>query len=98
LRGGAGAARRPALCELVPWFIVAFLAVAALRSAGLIPTAALPPVKAIAALLTTISMAGLGLGVDIRAVTAAGPRVTAAVTLSLLVLGLLSAALITRVG
>ena len=98
LRDGAGAARRPALHDLVPWFIVAFLAVAALRSAGLIPAAALPPIKATAALLTTISMAGLGLGVDIRAVAAAGPRVTAAVTFSLVVLGLLSAALINRVG
>ena len=98
LRGGAGAASRLALHELVPWFIVAFLAVAALRSVGLIPPSALPVLKSIAAILTTISMAGLGLGVDIRAVTAAGPRVTAAVTLSLLVLGLLSATLIHRVG
>ncbi len=33
-----------------------------------------------------MAMAGLGLGVDLRHVAAAGPRVTLAVTLSLLIL------------
>ena len=88
----------PALHELVPWFIVGFLAVLALRSSGLIPVAALAPIKATASLLTTISMAALGLGVDVRVVARAGVRVTAAVTLSLVVLGAISLGLIRLLG
>ncbi len=88
----------PALHELVPWFIVGFLLVLALRSLGLIPKAMLPPTKTAATLLTTVSMAALGLGVDIRVVAHAGLRVTAAVTLSLLVLGAISLGLIRLLG
>ncbi len=88
----------PALHELVPWFIVGFLIVLAIRSLGLIPEAMLPPIKTTAALLTTVSMAALGLGVDIRVVAQAGLRVTAAVTLSLVVLGAISLGLIRLLG
>lgn len=88
----------PALHELVPWFIVGFLAVLALRSAGLIPLALLRPIAATATLFTTVSMAALGLGVDIRVVAQAGLRVVAAVTLSLVVLGAISLALIRGLG
>jgi uncharacterized membrane protein YadS len=56
------------------------------------------PLKNIAALLTTISMAALGLGVDIRSVARAGLRVTTAVTLSLLMLGGISLGLIRFLG
>jgi uncharacterized integral membrane protein (TIGR00698 family) len=86
-------ARLP-LHRLVPWFIVGFLALAALRSANLLPYALLRPVAASADLLTIISMAALGLGTDVRAVARAGARVVAAVTLSLLVLGAVSLCLI----
>ncbi len=41
---------------------------------------------------------GLGLGVDVRVVARAGLRVTAAVTASLVVLGIVSFALIRLVG
>jgi len=84
----------PALHELVPWFILGFLIVAAFRSFGLIPEAMLVPLAAIASLLTTVSMAALGLGVDVRVVASAGVRVTAAVTASLVILGLISLGLI----
>ena len=84
----------PALHQLVPWFIVAFLLVAALRSLGLIPTALLAPTAFLANALTTVSMAALGLGVDVRVVARAGLRVSAAVTLSLIVLGAISLGLI----
>jgi uncharacterized integral membrane protein (TIGR00698 family) len=86
------------LRELVPWFIAGFLLVLVLRSAGLIPKPALAPIKNTAALLTTISMAGLGLGVDIRAVAQAGLRVTTVVTLSLIILAAISYALIRLLG
>ena len=92
-RGGA-----PALHELVPWFIVGFLIVLAIRSFGLIPDTMVSPIKVVAALLTTVSMAALGLGVDIRVVARAGLRVTAAVTLSLVVLGGISLGLIRLLG
>ena len=85
---------RPKLSQLVPWFIVGFLAVATLRATAILPPASIDPIKAAAALLTTVSMAGLGLGVDIRVVGRAGAAVTAAVTLSLLVLCAISLALI----
>ena len=56
------------------------------------------PTSLIANLLTTVSMAALGLGVDIRIVAKAGLRVTTAVTLSLIVLGLISFGLIHLIG
>ena len=89
---------KPALHQLVPWFIVGFLLVAAMRTAGLIPSPVLQPTSLIANLLTTVSMAALGLGVDIRVVAKAGLRVTTAVTLSLIVLGLISFGLIHLIG
>jgi uncharacterized integral membrane protein (TIGR00698 family) len=88
----------PALHELVPWFIAGFLIVLAVRSFGLIPVGLLPPIKTAATLLTTVSMAALGLGVDIRVVAQAGVRVTVAVTLSLVVLGAISLGLIRLLG
>jgi uncharacterized integral membrane protein (TIGR00698 family) len=96
LAGRSGA--RPPLHRLVPWFILGFLGLAALRSAGLLPTAALPPVAEVATLLTILSMAALGLGVDIRVVAKAGPRVTTAVTASLLLLGGIAFGLIRLLG
>jgi uncharacterized integral membrane protein (TIGR00698 family) len=95
----ASTARRwPAFRELVPWFIIGFLVLAVARSAGLIPEGFATPLRVIAGLLTTIAMAALGLGVDVRTVAKAGPRVTAAVTGSLIVLGIISYALIRFVG
>jgi uncharacterized integral membrane protein (TIGR00698 family) len=92
------AKRRLRLREFVPWFIVGFLIVAVARSSGMIPDAAVKPVARVAAILTTISMAALGLGVDVRVVAEAGLRVTLAVTLSLGVLALISLALIHAIG
>jgi len=85
---------RPALHRLVPWFIVGFLLIAGVRTAGVIPIPVLQPTAIVANLLTTVSMAALGLGVDIRVVAKAGMRVTGAVTLSLIVLGFISLGLI----
>lgn len=87
-----------ALHHLVPWFIIGFLALAGLRSVGFIPHMALAPAGIAANWLTVISMAALGLSTDLRSVAAAGLRVTAAVTLSLLVLGAISFALIRALG
>ncbi|OYV49423.1 MAG: hypothetical protein B7Z78_13640 [Rhodospirillales bacterium 20-60-12] len=86
--------RKLKLQQLVPWFIIGFLLVLVVRSLELIPQPTLGPIKNIAAILTTVSMAALGLGVDVRAVARAGIRVTTAVTLSLIVLGVISLTLI----
>ena len=86
--------RGPALHEMVPWFIAGFLVLMLARSVGLIPAAALPPLTHAVGLLTTVAMAGLGLGVDVRVVARTGVRVTLAVTVSLIVLGMMSCALI----
>lgn len=98
IAGERPARNRPPLHHLVPWFIIGFLALVGLRSAGLIPHVAIAPANEIATLLTVVSMAALGLGVDIRTVAQAGARVTAAVVLSLVVLGGVSLALIHALG
>ncbi|HZH52750.1 MAG TPA: YeiH family protein [Microvirga sp.] len=84
--------------RFVPWFIVGFLGLAALRSAGLIPDAVLKAVLPAATLLTVVSMAALGLGVDLKVLGRVGGRVTLAVTLSLLVLIAISLGLIRLIG
>lgn len=73
--------------KMVPWFIIGFLVLAALRSCNLVPVSSLAPIKTSADLLTVVSMAALGLGTDLKTVAGAGLRVTTAVVLSLLILG-----------
>jgi uncharacterized integral membrane protein (TIGR00698 family) len=90
--------RRTRLSELVPWFIIGFLVVLAIRSMGLIPQNIVPVITRIAALLTTVAMAALGLGVDVRVVARTGLRVTLAVTASLIALGVMSYGLILLTG
>jgi len=84
--------------HLVPWFIVGFLVLMTLRSAGGLPAAVLVPAHAASAWLTSMSMAALGLGVDARAVLRAGGKVMTTVVVSLVGLGVISWALIILVG
>jgi uncharacterized integral membrane protein (TIGR00698 family) len=95
---GAVAKGRMPWHKLVPWFIDGFLLLAVLRSFGLLPEAVLAPAATAATALTVISMAALGLSTDLGSVAKAGGRVTAAVTLSLLVLGAISFGLIRLLG
>nr|WP_236960273.1 putative sulfate exporter family transporter [Methylobacterium durans] len=98
---GATAQGRPthlSFFRLVPWFILGFMTLAGLRSLGLIPDGAAGPLKQVASYLTVVSMAALGLGVDVRALARVGGRVTAAVTASLVVLIAISLALIYALG
>jgi uncharacterized integral membrane protein (TIGR00698 family) len=92
--GVAGPVPRPGLLYLIPWFIIGFLVLATARSGGVIPNALLGPILTSAKILTVISMAALGLGVDLRVVGRVGGRVTVAVVVSLLVLIAISIALI----
>lgn len=91
---GTARAKRFDLAHLVPWFIVGFLVMVACRSMGLVPIGAIAPIGRVATLLTVVSMAALGLGVDVRTVAKAGGKVTAAVVLSLLGLGAISMTLL----
>jgi uncharacterized membrane protein YadS len=84
--GKAPASDRLNYFQIVPWFIIGFLLLAGLRSFELLPADWANPLLKVAGLLTTISMAALGLGVDVRVIGRVGGRVTAAVTLSLLLL------------
>ncbi|HEX5580165.1 MAG TPA: putative sulfate exporter family transporter [Gemmatimonadaceae bacterium] len=88
---GAPAGRR---ARLVPWFIVGFLLLAALRSAGLLPEGWVAPTRAISGWLTILAMAALGLGVDVRAIAKVGRPVIATTAGSLLLLLALSVTLV----
>jgi uncharacterized integral membrane protein (TIGR00698 family) len=66
-----------------PWFVLAFLGLAALRSVGLLPDAVAAPTREASRLLTIVAMAGLGFGVELGAVRRVGPRVALAVVASL---------------
>jgi len=59
-----------------------------------VPQEVIAPATAASKWLTTLAMAALGLGVDLKSVARAGPRITAAVTISLIALCAMSLALI----
>lgn len=82
------------ITRFVPWFIIGFLLLAAIRSAGAMPAAWVTPTRAISGWLTVGAMAALGLGVDLKAMTKVGPRIIFTVTGSLCVLIALSLFLI----
>ncbi|MGV3575836.1 MAG: YeiH family protein [Devosia sp.] len=80
------------LSALLPWFIIGFLAMMGMRSAGLLPEALLPALQNTSTYLTLIAMAALGLSVDLRSILAAGGRVLATGFLSIAMLILLATA------
>jgi uncharacterized integral membrane protein (TIGR00698 family) len=94
LRAHRASSARLSFRTLVPWFVLGFVALAALRSAGVVSDAAADAAKAATGWLTIGAMAALGLSVDIRAVRAVGPRVVVAVAASLVVLVILALGLI----
>ena len=85
---------RVSIARLVPWFIVGFLLLAALRSSGVVPESWVEPTRTLSAWLTIAAMAALGLGVDLRAIAKVGTPVVVAVSGSLLVLLMLAVVLI----
>lgn len=70
----------------LPWFLVGFLALAALRTGGMIPDPIAGQLASVSGVLTLVAMAGLGLGVDLRELRRAGPRVSLAAALAMLML------------
>ena len=92
------AAPRVSLTRFVPWFIVGFLALAALRSSGVATPAVADPARTLSGWLTIAAMAALGLGVDLRAIARVGRPVIATVSGSLGLLIVLAVALIRVLG
>ena len=69
-----------------------------MRSLSLMPDGAVFPLQKTASILTVMSMAALGLGVDLRVIGKVGGKVTAAVTLSLLFLLIVSLCLVRSIA
>lgn len=80
--------------RFVPWFIIGFMLLAALRSTGVIPAQAADPTRLFSGWLTIAALAALGLGVDLKALTKVGRPVVMTVTGSLLGLIVLAVGLI----
>ena len=78
------------VATLVPWFLVGFVALASCRSLGLLPSNVLGPIGSTGHLLTIVSMAALGLNVDLRMLARCGNRIAMAVSGSLVVLFVMS--------
>ncbi len=60
--------------RLVPWFLVGFVLVAALNSAGAIPETVRPALLELTTLLVTVALVGVGLSTDVAAMRRAGAR------------------------
>ncbi|MBX7119026.1 MAG: putative sulfate exporter family transporter [Gemmatimonadaceae bacterium] len=96
---GARSGRRAfTLARALPWFIVGFLVLAALRSAGAITPALGGQLKTLSGWLTILAMAALGLGVDLRALRKVGAPVVVTVSGSLLALVAMGVGLIRVLG
>lgn len=93
---GEGQAARLQVSKFLPWFVIGFFFFAAIRTAGLVPSALIDPATDLSRILTAVAMAGLGLGVDIRTVRQFGGAVVN-VVLILTVLLVISALTVTAV-
>ncbi len=72
----------------VPWFVVGFVAVGALRSLGVIPVSVVPALEQLSKILLVAAMAAVGLGVHAAAVKRLGwPPIALAVLGWLFVIG-----------
>ena len=86
------------LASALPWFIIGFLAMAALRSGGIIPENAASQLKTLSSWLTILAMAALGLGVDLRVLRKVGVPMIATVSVALIAIIGMSVALIRVLG
>lgn len=59
---------------MVPWFLIGFIIVAAINSAGLIPAAAHAPLTTVSIFLITIALSAIGLSTNIPGFKKAGPK------------------------
>lgn len=96
--GRRSAEARLTWSTFLPWFVLGFLLLAALRIVGVLPDIVAQPARALGGWLTILAMAGLGLGVRLAAIRAVGPRVAMAVLISLALLIGLTLGLIRALG
>jgi uncharacterized integral membrane protein (TIGR00698 family) len=83
----AAPGRRP---PLVPLFVLGFLGAIAVRSAGLLPAAALDTAATLTTWALTGALFGLGTSISLRGLVAAGPRALALGALSTALVGAIS--------
>lgn len=81
-----GQGARLPLGMIAPWFIIGFAIMMLCRSFGMLPTGMVEDMAVLSNLLTVLSMAALGLGVDIRSLSHASGRVLAAAAVSVVCL------------
>lgn len=62
------------MAQLVPWFILGFIAASALRSADLVPATLLPLLQAAAQFMIVTALTAIGLSANLRRMAGAGPR------------------------
>lgn len=82
----------------LPWFVVGFVLLAAVRTIGPVPESVIGGAREATTLLMTISMAGLGYGVRLADVRSVGPRVGLAVVASLACIVVVTLALMVLLG
>lgn len=86
----SGDKKRLSISKLIPWFIIGFILMMFARFFLLIPDGALQPISKVSNILTVISMAALGLGVNVKSIAKSGGRVILTAILSLMALGFLA--------
>jgi uncharacterized integral membrane protein (TIGR00698 family) len=74
--GGAAASRMsPArVIKLVPWFLIGFVVVAGVNSAGIIPAGAHAPLQHVSVFLVAVALSAIGLSTNVAALRKAGPK------------------------
>ena len=92
-KGGAAKAKVP-----VPWFVFGFLALAALRSAGGIPSEVLSTTGQISGFLLATALAAMGCGIDPKQLWRRGPAPLALALSSWLLLAAVSRGLLAGLG
>jgi|SRR5450756_1696507 len=60
--------------RLVPWFLIGFIAAAALNSGGVIPAGAHGPLQHVSVFLVAVALSAIGLSTDVAALRKAGPK------------------------
>jgi uncharacterized integral membrane protein (TIGR00698 family) len=60
--------------KLVPWFLVGFVVVAAVNSAGVIPAGAHSPLQHVSVFLVAVALSAIGLSTNVAALRTAGAR------------------------
>jgi len=60
--------------KLVPWFLVGFVVMAAVNSAGVIPAAAHAPLQHVSVFLVAVALSAIGLSTNVTALRKAGPK------------------------